>query len=423
MNHFEYINGELYAEGVAIRDMADKVGTPFFCYSTATLERHYHVYADAFEGLDATVCFAVKANSNQAVLKTLANLGAGADVVSVGEMRRALRAGMKPSKVIFSGVGKADAEMREALAADIAQINVESIPELVELNRVAIDMGKKARIALRVNPHVDAKTHEKIATGKAENKFGIDWTRAIEVYRNAATMDGIEVTGIAMHIGSQLTDLAPFREAFTRLSDLVEQLRAEGIDIRNLDLGGGLGIAYQGETPPLPDAYGQMVRETVGHLGCHITLEPGRLIAGNAGIMVSRVMYIKEGEAKRFVILDAAMNDLIRPTLYNAYHEIIPVDEQGEGDKQVKVDVVGPVCETGDTFGKDRDLPDDLKAGDLVAVMSAGAYGAVMSSTYNTRALTPEVLVKGNNFAIVRPRQEIDELINMDQVPSWLSNA
>ena len=423
MNHFEYINGELYAEGVAIREMADKVGTPFFCYSTATLERHYHVYADAFEGLDATVCFAVKANSNQAVLKTLANLGAGADVVSVGEMRRALRAGMPPAKIIFSGVGKADAEMREALAADIAQINVESIPELVELNEVAIDMGKKARIALRVNPHVDAKTHEKIATGKAENKFGIDWTRAIEVYRDAAKMDGIEVTGIAMHIGSQLTDLAPFREAFTRLAGLVEQLRSEGIDIRNLDLGGGLGIAYQGETPPLPDAYGQMVRETVGHLGCHITLEPGRLIAGNAGIMVSRVMYIKEGEAKRFVILDAAMNDLIRPTLYGAYHEIIPVDEQGDGDKQVKVDVVGPVCETGDTFGKDRDLPDDLKAGDLVAVMSAGAYGAVMSSTYNTRALTPEVLVKGNNFAIVRPRQEIDDLINMDQVPSWLSNA
>jgi diaminopimelate decarboxylase len=423
MNHFEYINGELYAEGVAIREMADKVGTPFFCYSTATLERHYHVYADAFDGLDATVCFAVKANSNQAVLKTLANLGAGADVVSVGEMRRALRAGMPPAKIIFSGVGKADAEIREALAADIAQINVESIPELNELNRVAIDMGKKARIALRVNPHVDAKTHEKIATGKAENKFGIDWTRAIEVYRDAASMDGIEVTGIAMHIGSQLTDLAPFREAFTRLAGLVEQLRSEGIDIRNLDLGGGLGIAYQGETPPLPDAYGQMVRETVGHLGCHITLEPGRLIAGNAGIMVSRVMYIKEGEAKRFVILDAAMNDLIRPTLYSAYHEIIPVDEQGDDDKQVKVDVVGPVCETGDTFGKDRDLPDDLKAGDLVAVMSAGAYGAVMSSTYNTRALTPEVLVKGNNFAIVRPRQEIDDLINMDQVPSWLSNA
>ncbi len=423
MNHFEYINGELYAEGVAIREMAEKVGTPFFCYSTATLERHYNVYAAAFEGLDATVCFAVKANSNQAVLKTLANLGAGADVVSVGEMRRALRAGMPPAKIIFSGVGKADAEMREALEADIAQINVESIPELIELNNVAIDMGKKARIALRVNPHVDAKTHEKIATGKAENKFGIDWTRAIEVYRDASRMDGIEVTGIAMHIGSQLTDLAPFREAFTRLAGLVEQLRSEGIEIRNLDLGGGLGIAYQGETPPLPDAYGQMVRETVGHLGCHITLEPGRLIAGNAGIMVSRVMYIKEGEAKRFVILDAAMNDLIRPTLYSAYHEIIPVDEQTEDDKQVKVDVVGPVCETGDTFGKDRDLPDDLKAGDLVAVMSAGAYGAVMSSTYNTRALTPEVLVKGNNFAIVRPRQEIDDLINMDQVPSWLSNA
>lgn len=422
MNHFEYIDGVLHAEGVSIPEMADKVGTPFFCYSTATLERHYHVYADAFEGLDATVCFAVKANSNQAVLKTLANQGAGADVVSVGEMRRALRAGMPPSKVIFSGVGKAEAEIREALEADIAQINVESIPELQEVNRVAIDMGKKARIALRVNPHVDAKTHEKIATGKAENKFGIDWTRAIEVYRDAAAMDGIEVTGIAMHIGSQLTDLAPFREAFTRLADLVEQLRSEGIEIRNLDLGGGLGIAYQGETPPLPDAYGQMVRETVGHLGCHITLEPGRLIAGNAGIMVSRVMYIKDGEAKRFVILDAAMNDLIRPTLYSAYHEIIPVDELVEGEEQAVVDVVGPVCETGDTFGKDRKLPDNLKAGDLVAVMSAGAYGAVMSSTYNTRALTPEVLVKGNNFAIVRPRQEIEDLIKMDQVPAWLSN-
>lgn len=422
MNHFEYIDGVLHAEGVSIPEMADKVGTPFFCYSTATLERHYHVYADAFEGLDATVCFAVKANSNQAVLKTLANQGAGADVVSVGEMRRALRAGMPPSKVIFSGVGKAEAEIREALEADIAQINVESIPELQEVNRVAIDMGKKAHIALRVNPHVDAKTHEKIATGKAENKFGIDWTRAIEVYRDAATMDGIEVTGIAMHIGSQLTDLAPFREAFTRLADLVEQLRSEGIEIRNLDLGGGLGIAYQGETPPLPDAYGQMVRETVGHLGCHITLEPGRLIAGNAGIMVSRVMYIKDGEAKRFVILDAAMNDLIRPTLYSAYHEIIPVDELVEGEEQAVVDVVGPVCETGDTFGKDRKLPDSMKAGDLVAVMSAGAYGAVMSSTYNTRALTPEVLVKGNNFAIVRPRQEIEDLIKMDQVPAWLSN-
>ena len=417
MNHFEYIDGVLHAEGVALPELAEKVGTPFFCYSTATLERHYKVYADAFSGLDATVCYAIKANSNQAVLKTLGKLGAGADVVSVGEMRRALRAGIAPGKVIFSGVGKAEDEMREALEADIAQINVESIPELIELNRVALDMGKKARIALRINPHVDAKTHEKIATGKAENKFGIDWTRAIEVYRDAAAMDGIEVTGIAMHIGSQLTDLTPFREAFTRLASLVEQLRAEGIEIRNLDLGGGLGIAYQGETPPLPDAYGQMVRETVSHLGCHITLEPGRLIAG---IMVSRVMYIKDGEAKRFVILDAAMNDLIRPTLYNAYHEIIPVDEQGETDKQATVDIVGPICETGDTFGKDRKLPDNLKAGDLVAVMSAGAYGAVMSSTYNTRALTPEVLVKGDEFAIVRPRQEIDELINMDRIPGWL---
>lgn len=420
MNHFEYIDGVLHAEGVALPELADQVGTPFFCYSTATLERHYRVYASAFDGLDATVCYAVKANSNQAVLKTLAKLGAGADVVSVGEMRRALRAGIEPGKIIFSGVGKAEAEMREALEADIAQINVESVPELVELNRVALDMGKKARIALRINPHVDAKTHEKISTGKAENKFGIDWTRAIEVYRDAAAMDGIDVTGIAMHIGSQLTDLAPFREAFTRLAGLVEQLRSEGINIRNLDLGGGLGIAYQGETPPLPDAYGQMVRETVAHLGCHITLEPGRLIAGNAGIMVSRVMYVKDGEAKRFVILDAAMNDLIRPTLYNAYHEIIAVDEPAPGTRQAKVDVVGPVCETGDTFGKDRLLPDSLKAGDLVAVMSAGAYGAVMSSTYNTRALSPEVLVKDDKFAVIRPRQEIDDLINMDKVPDWL---
>ncbi len=420
MNHFDYIDGVLSAEGVSIPELAEQVGTPFYCYSTATLERHYKVYASAFDGLDATVCYALKANSNQAVIKTLAKLGAGADVVSVGEMRRALQAGIAPSKVIFSGVGKADAEMREALEADIAQINVESIPELIELNRVALDMGKKARIALRINPHVDAKTHEKIATGKAENKFGIDWTRAIEVYRDAAKMDGIEITGIAMHIGSQLTDLTPFREAFTRLAGMVEELRTHGIEIKNLDLGGGLGIAYQGETPPLPDAYGQMVRETVGHLGCHITLEPGRLIVGNAGILVARVMYVKDGEAKRFVILDAAMNDLIRPTLYNAYHEIIAVNEAGDGDKMAKVDVVGPICETGDTFGKDRTLPDNLQPGDLVAVCSAGAYGAVMSSTYNTRALTPEVLVSGDKFAIIRERQSIDELIGLDKIPGWL---
>ncbi|OKH87803.1 diaminopimelate decarboxylase [Thalassospira sp. TSL5-1] len=420
MNHFDYIDGVLSAEGVSIPDLAKQVGTPFYCYSTATLERHYKVYASAFDGLDATVCYALKANSNQAVIKTLARLGAGADVVSVGEMRRALRAGIAPSKVIFSGVGKADAEMREALEADIAQINVESIPELIELNRVALDMGKKARIALRINPHVDAKTHEKIATGKAENKFGIDWTRAIEVYRDANAMDGIEITGIAMHIGSQLTDLTPFREAFTRLAGLVEELRTHGIEIKNLDLGGGLGIAYQGETPPLPDAYGQMVRETVGHLGCHITLEPGRLIVGNAGILVARVMYIKEGEAKRFVILDAAMNDLIRPTLYNAYHEIIAVNKTGDGDEMATVDVVGPVCETGDTFGKDRKLPDNLQPGDLVAICSAGAYGAVMSSTYNTRALTPEVLVSGEKFAVIRERQSIDELIGLDKIPGWL---
>jgi len=420
MNHFEYVDGVLSAEGVSIPELADQVGTPFYCYSTATLERHYKVYASAFDGLDATVCYALKANSNQAVIRTLAKLGAGADVVSVGEMRRALRAGVAPSKVIFSGVGKADAEMREALDADIAQINVESIPELVELNRVALDMGKKARIALRINPHVDAKTHEKIATGKAENKFGIDWTRAIEVYRDAAKMDGIEITGIAMHIGSQLTDLTPFREAFTRLAGMVEELRTYGIDIKNLDLGGGLGIAYQGETPPLPEAYGQMVRETVGHLGCHITLEPGRLIVGNAGILVSRVMYIKDGEAKRFAILDAAMNDLIRPTLYNAYHEIIAVNEAGDDDKMALMDVVGPICETGDTFGKDRKLPDNLQPGDLVAICSAGAYGAVMSSTYNTRALTPEVLVSGDKFAVIRERQSIDELIGLDKIPGWL---
>jgi diaminopimelate decarboxylase len=421
MNHFEYINGVLHAEGVSIPDLAEKVGTPFYCYSTATLERHFKVYASAFDGLDATVCYAVKANSNQAVIKTLAKLGAGADVVSVGEMRRALRAGVPASKVIFSGVGKADAEMREALEADIAQINVESIPELEELNRVALDKGKKARIALRINPHVDAKTHEKIATGKAENKFGIDWTRAVEVYRKAAAMDGIEVTGIAMHIGSQLTDLTPFREAFTRLAGLVEDLRKEGIEIKNLDLGGGLGIAYQGETPPLPDAYGQMVRETVGHLGCHITLEPGRLIVGNAGVLVARVMYVKDGEAKRFVILDAAMNDLIRPTLYNAYHEISAVNEATETTKMATVDVVGPVCETGDTFGKDRPLPDDLKPGDLVVIRSAGAYGAVMSSTYNTRALTPEILVSDDQFAVIRKRQSIDELIGLDVIPDWLA--
>ena len=421
MNHFDYRDGVLHAEDVAIPDIAAQVGTPFYCYSTATLTRHYRVFAQAFAGLDALVCYAMKANSNQAVLRTLARLGAGADVVSEGELRRALAAGIPASKILFSGVGKTAREMDFALSAGILCFNVESEPELDLLSARATALGKVAPVSLRINPNVDAKTHKKISTGKAENKFGIAWQRARQVYARAATLPGVKVTGIDTHIGSQITELQPFDDAFALLVDLVGALRADGHAIEHVDLGGGLGIPYRVDNnpPPLPDAYAQIVRKHVTKLGLKVMFEPGRLIVGNAGILVSEVIFVKEGDAKNFLVVDAAMNDLIRPTLYDAFHDIRPVVQPPSSTPRMKVDVVGPVCETGDFIGLDRDLP-RLKAGDLIAVSTAGAYGAVQAGTYNTRLLVPEVLVDGDRFHVVRPRQTYDELIGLDSVPDWL---
>ncbi|UDL88178.1 diaminopimelate decarboxylase [Mesorhizobium sp. PAMC28654] len=421
MNHFDYRDGVLHAEDVAIPDIAERVGTPFYCYSTATLTRHYRVFAQAFAGLDALVCYAMKANSNQAVLKTLANLGAGADVVSEGELRRAMAAGIPASKILFSGVGKTAREMDFALSAGILCFNVESEPELELLSARATALGKVAPISLRINPDVDAKTHKKISTGKAENKFGIPWQKARQVYARAAELPGIKVTGIDTHIGSQITELQPFDDAFALLVELVGALRADGHAIEHVDLGGGLGIPYRTDNnpPPLPDAYAQIVRKHVTKLGLRVMFEPGRLIVGNAGILVSEVIFVKEGDAKNFLVVDAAMNDLIRPTLYDAFHDIKPVVQPPADTPRMMVDVVGPVCETGDYLGLDRDLP-RLKSGDLIAVSTAGAYGAVQAGTYNTRLLVPEVLVDGDRFHVVRPRQTYDELIGLDSVPAWL---
>ncbi|MBZ9708048.1 diaminopimelate decarboxylase [Mesorhizobium sp. ESP7-2] len=422
MNHFDYRDGVLHAEDVAIPDIAAQVGTPFYCYSTATLTRHYRVFIKAFAGLDTLVCYAMKANSNQAVLRTLARLGAGADVVSEGELRRALAAGVPPSKILFSGVGKTAREMDFALEAGILCFNVESEPELELLSARASALGKVAPVSLRINPDVDARTHKKISTGKAENKFGIPWQRARQVYARAATLPGIRITGIDTHIGSQITDLQPFDDAFALLVDLVGALRADGHAIEHIDLGGGLGIPYRVDNnpPPLPDAYAQIVRKHVTKLGLKVMFEPGRLIVGNAGILVSEVIFVKEGDAKNFLVVDAAMNDLIRPTLYDAFHEIRPVVQPPADTPRMMVDVVGQVCETGDYLGLDRDLP-RLKAGDLVAVSTAGAYGAVQAGTYNTRLLVPEVLVDGDRFHVVRPRLTYDELIGLDSVPDWLA--
>ncbi|BCH07338.1 diaminopimelate decarboxylase [Mesorhizobium sp. 131-3-5] len=422
MNHFDYRDGVLHAEDVAIPDIAAQVGTPFYCYSTATLTRHYRVFAQAFAGLDALVCYAMKANSNQAVLRTLARLGAGADVVSEGELRRALAAGIPASKILFSGVGKTAREMDLALEAGILCFNVESEPELDLLSARATALGKVAPVSLRINPNVDAKTHKKISTGKAENKFGIAWQRARQVYARAATLPGVKVTGIDTHIGSQITELQPFDDAFALLVDLVGALRADGHAIEHVDLGGGLGIPYRVDNnpPPLPDAYAQIVRKHVTKLGLKVMFEPGRLIVGNAGILVSEVIFVKEGDAKNFLIVDAAMNDLIRPTLYDAFHDIRPIVQPPADTPRMMVDVVGQVCETGDYLGLDRDLP-RLKAGDLIAVSTAGAYGAVQAGTYNTRLLVPEVLVDGDRFHIVRPRLTYDDLIGLDSVPGWLA--
>ncbi len=418
MDHFGFKQGEIYAEDLPVSSLAAQVGTPFYCYSTETLIRHYNVFSQAFSGHDFLLCYAVKANTNQAIIKTLADQGAGADVVSEGELRRALNAGIPPEKIVYSGVAKTKQEMHFALEQSIFQFNVESEPELHQLSAVASHMSKTAAIAFRINPDVDAKTHAKISTGKSENKFGIPLSRARDIYGTAAKLPGIRVQGVDLHIGSQLTDLAPFAEAFQRIVTLVEDLRADGHDISVIDLGGGLGIPYNRESskPPLPTEYGQMAKQIIGHLGCKIIIEPGRLLVGNAGILVSKVIYVKQGEGRKFLIIDAAMNDLVRPSMYDAYHEIVAVKEH-EGPTSL-YDIVGPVCETGDTFARDRELP-DLTSGDLVAIRSAGAYGAVMSSTYNTRRLIPEVLVKGGKYAIIRARPTYDDIIGLDDLAAW----
>ena len=420
MNHFEHRQGRLHAEDVAIADIARAVGTPFYCYSTATIERHYRVFAEALAGLDATICYAVKANDNIAVIRTLARLGAGADVVSEGELRRALAAGVPAAKIVFSGVGKTRAEMSFALAAGIGQFNVESEPELEALDEIAAAAGTRAAVALRVNPDVEAHTHEKIATGRKHDKFGIDIDSARRLYARASNMRGIEPVGLAVHIGSQLTSLVPFRAAFERVAGVVRELRAEGLAVRRLDLGGGLGIIYENESPPHPDDYARMVREVTAGLGVALVFEPGRLIVGNAGVLVTSVIYVKKTPERRFVIVDAAMNDFIRPTLYGARHRVTPV-VQAPGAALHGSDVVGPVCETGDILAKDVKLP-DLAPGDLLAIESTGAYGAVMASTYNTRLPVAEVMVNRDQFSVIRPRPEYRDLISLDRVPDWLGD-
>jgi diaminopimelate decarboxylase len=421
MHHFAYRDGVLHAEAVNLAAIAEAVGTPFYCYSTATLERHYRVFAGAFADVRALVCYAMKANSNQSVIRTLARLGAGADVVSEGELKRARAAGVPPEKIMFSGIGKTARELARAVDEGILCVNVESEPELELLSGIARSKGRTANISLRVNPDVDPKTHAKIATGKAENKFGIPISRAREVYARAAKLDGLKVAGVDMHIGSQITELAPFDDAFALLSDFVRMLRRDGHVIEHVDLGGGLGIPYRedNEPPPHPDAYAAMVKRATRDLDCTLIFEPGRLIVGNAGILVTRVLFVKHGEAKTFVVADAAMNDLIRPTLYEAHHDIRPVSEAAPGAPRIVADVVGPVCESGDFLALDRDMPEP-QPGDLLAVMSAGAYGAVQAGTYNTRALVPEVLVRDDQWALVRPRIEVDDLIAMDRMAPWL---
>ncbi len=421
MDHFLYRDGTLFAEDVSVAEIAAQVGSPLYVYSAATLTRHFQLFEEALNWADHTICFAMKSNSNQAILKLLGDLGAGMDVVSGGEYARAKAAGVAGEKIVFSGVGKTRAEMRRALEGGIRQFNVESEPEMEVLSEVAASMGTVAPITVRVNPDVDARTHEKISTGKKGDKFGIPISRATEVYARAAALPGLKVVGIDVHIGSQLTELEPFETAYLKVADLTRKLRAEGHEITRLDLGGGLGIPYarSNEAPPLPIEYGQLIQRTVGDLGCEIEIEPGRLISGNAGIMVAGVIYVKDGDGTNFLILDGAMNDLVRPAMYGAWHDIIPVIEAAPGVEKHPYDIVGPVCESGDTFAKGRPMP-PLSPGDLVAFRSAGAYGAVMSSEYNTRPLIPEVLVQGDQFAVIRPRPTFDEIIARDTIPEWL---
>ena len=421
MDHFLYRNGELYAEDVPLSCIAQQVGTPVYVYSAATLTRHFGLFRQALDWTDHLVCFAVKSNSNLAVLKLMGDLGAGMDVVSGGEYARAKAAGVPGERIVFSGVGKTIPEMRMAIEGGIRQFNIESEPEMRALSALCVSIGATVPVAIRVNPDVDAKTHEKIATGKSDNKFGIPISRAMAVYAEAASLPGLRVVGVDVHIGSQLTDLAPFRAAYLKVAELTRALRAEGHDITRLDLGGGLGIPYRRDNgaPPLPIEYGQVIRETVGDLGCQIEIEPGRNIVGNAGVLLSRVIYVKNGEDRDFLIVDAAMNDLLRPAMYGAHHDIVPLVEPAVGALVRPYDVVGPVCESGDTFQKGADLP-ELAAGGLVAFRSAGAYGAVMASEYNSRPLVPEVLVQGDHFAVIRARPTFEEMLARDSIPAWL---
>ena len=421
MHHFAYRDGTLHAEAVNLAMLADSVGTPFYCYSTATIERHYKVFAAAFADVDALACFALKSNSNQAVIATLARLGAGADVVSEGELLRARMAGIPPEKIVFSGVGKTARELALAIEQNILCINVESEAELELLASIAAAKGRTADISIRVNPDVDPKTHAKIATGKAENKFGIPISRVREVYRRAAKLNGVRAIGVDMHIGSQIVELEPFRDAFSLLADFVGTLRADGHAISHIDVGGGLGIPHRDDNdlPPDPTAYAALAKRATHNLGCKLILEPGRLIVGNAGILITRVLYVKRGDAKTFVVVDAGMNDLIRPTLYDAHHDIRPVREAKPGAARIIADVVGPVCESGDFFALDRSIVEP-QVGDLFALMTAGAYGATQAGTYNSRPLVPEVLVRQEEWALVRPRQTLEELIALDRLPPWL---
>ena len=420
MIHFPYIDGQLHVEQVPVRRIAEAVGTPFYCYSTAALTDHYRAYEKYLGALGVGIYYSLKANSNQAVIRTLAKLGAGGDVVSVGEMYRALKAGIPPDKIVFAGVGKTRSEMKAALEAGIHQFNVESFGELETLNEVAASMGKVAPVTLRINPDVDAKTHAKISTGKSENKFGIDIDHAAQYYSAAARMKGVKILGLALHIGSQLTDIAPYRAAFLKIAELARTLRKAGLTVERVDLGGGIGIAYRDERTIAIEEYAELVNELIVPLGTKIEVEPGRSIVGNAGLLISEVVTVKDGVSRKFVILDAAMNDLIRPSLYDAYHGIIPVAQPASDAPVERCDVVGPVCESGDRFAEQRPLP-PLKPGDLVAFAGAGAYGAVMSSTYNTRLPAAEVMVNGARFDVVRPRPSYDHIIGLDQIPEWLS--
>jgi len=422
MSFFAYKKGEMHAEGVALKTIAQQVGTPFYCYSAGALRAALGEFNRGMKGMNASVCYAMKANSSLAVIKTFAEMGAGADIVSEGEMRRALAAGVPGERIIYSGVGKKATELMAALQAGVGQINVESVAELETLNAVAGQLGKRADITIRVNPDVDAKTHAKITTGKKGNKFGIDLNLARDAFAIAGKLPHLRVVGIAMHIGSQLTTLAPYAKSITKVAKFIAQLRADGHKIDRFDIGGGLGIVYKKEKLPSIAEFLAVVKKATKGLDCELTFEPGRRLVGEAGVLVGEVILVKPGASKTFVIVDAAMNDLIRPTLYDAWHDIVPVRQPRPGAATIRCDIVGPICESGDYLAQNRDLP-RLSAGDLVMVRSAGAYGAVMGSTYNTRPLAPEVMVDGTRFAVTRPRPSIDDMLSAERIPAWMTNG